>query len=183
MLWSLPVATKAMLILAALQADVTVTPSLFPGAQSRLIQVLSFQAHSSEWRAQLETQLRWLNDIGHGQELEYAYFQHVLGVMRTFNASEPRDKIYTALDLVKSLYPQVGKDMPQPDYDLPVRKVYYETTSILLERLRFRTILSYVTQGTEHKTLTYRHGFLISIGALPPHCSVRRHFGDECTAR
>lgn len=138
--------------LAALQADTTASRALFPGAQLRLIQVLSFQAHNPEWRAQIEAQLRWLNGIENEQELGYAYLQHVLGVMRTFNASEPRDKIYAALGLVKNFYPQVGQDLPQPDYDLPVWKVYYETTRILLERLRFRTILSYVTQGAVQKT-------------------------------
>ena len=135
-------------ILTALEHKEGASVGLYPGGLLRQMLNLQNELHHGRQRSLVEERLRRKHNTASQDELMYGYFQYILSIMRNFDSSEPHDKVYAALGLVKKFDPERQIDLPQPDYSLSTWEVYYATARTIIERLDSLMILSYVKSGT-----------------------------------
>ena len=91
--------------------------------------------------------------VAGAQTAEQRWFSSIarlLREIRNYNATDPRDKVYSILGLAQRLQPaEISFDF-RVDYTSPVPEVYTHITSALLSKLPLLLVLSYV--DTDHRS-------------------------------
>lgn len=77
----------------------------------------------------------------------FAFFFSSLSVVRRYQASNPRDKVYAALGMATKFLPP-GETIIFPDYSSSAAEVYTRTTAFLIEKLPYLAVLSYVEDSS-----------------------------------
>jgi hypothetical protein len=76
----------------------------------------------------------------------FSFFFSSLSVVRRYEASNPRDKVYAAIGMATKFLPS-GETIIVPDYSSSVVDVYARTTAFLIEKLPYLAVLSFVEDG------------------------------------
>lgn len=99
---------------------------------------------------------RWLNakyGVVSEEEKALAFFQHIIEMIRPFDATDPRDKIFSALGIVTQAFSTDLSGLIQTNYQSSVEDVYYAVTKILCLRLPSITVLYMSGTGAKHLKL------------------------------
>ncbi|MCJ1243307.1 hypothetical protein MMC30_000504 [Trapelia coarctata] len=76
--------------------------------------------------------------------IRFAFLRHVISIIRPLGASNPRDKIYTAIGIVDKFDLEKSNPMVVPRYDVSTEMVYERVTRLLLAKLPWLSVLSMV---------------------------------------
>ena len=84
----------------------------------------------------------------------YSYLKHLLKSVRMFDSTDPHDKIFSVLGMVKRYLPP-GVSMPiDADYSMPVEELYAAITFKIVQELPLLSVLSMVEDRSWRKTST-----------------------------
>jgi len=97
---------------------------------------------------------RDLDGITTPRQCLYSYLKHLLKSVRIFEATDPHDKIFSVLGMVKRYLPP-GVSIPiDADYSMPVEELYTAITFKCIQELPLLSVLSMVEDRSWRKTYT-----------------------------
>ena len=101
----------------------------------------------------LKEVLPGIYDVTNSEGRRNAFLQHVLAILRPFDSSDPRDKVYAAVGIVNKFLPRGSTPFISPGYETPGREVYECTAKILLEHLPYLSVLTLVEDPSLRNTM------------------------------